>query len=62
MIDREQYVTLLAALINRDPDPRTRETRVREANRELYRGVVRKGATTAQADLALAEAASKEQI
>lgn len=59
---RDEYVGLIADLINRDPPGRhTRERRVREANRRLYKALVDKQATAAQADLALAHAAAREQ-
>jgi len=58
MITRAKYIEILADLLNRDAKAKVRERRVREANRELYKVVVSKKSTNAQADLALAEAAN----
>lgn len=61
MMTRGSYIQLVADLLNREPHQKTRESRVREANRELYRACVSKKGTNVQADLALAQAAQREQ-
>lgn len=61
-INEDRYVQLIADLINRDPVPRERERRVREANRDLYQLAVAPESTIAQADLVLVRAAQKERI